>query len=646
MKPHPLFLNILLIGVFSFSLLTPEEVSGASPEDRRSGASPEDRRSGASPEYRRSGASPEDRRSGASPEDRRSGASPEDRRSGETALVLIPATFGTLEGLPPLLNIAAITAGGLHTCARTSGGGVKCWGYNGNGQLGDGTTTDRTKPVNVSGLASGVSAIAAGDSHTCALTSGGGVKCWGANYFGQLGEGTTTQRLTPVDVSGLASGVIAIAAGDSHTCALTSGGGVKCWGRNDYGQLGDGTTTQRLTPVDVSLLASGVSAIAAGKYHTCALIAGGWVMCWGYNAAGQLGDGTTTDRYTPVDVLLASGVSTIATGANHTCALTAGGGVKCWGWNGSGQLGDGTTTDRTTPVDVSGLASGVSAIAAGGLHTCARTAGGGVKCWGRNAEGQLGDGTTTDRYTPVDVSGLASGVSAIAAGYYHTCARTAGGGVKCWGWNAFGQLGDGTTTNRLTPVNVVVATLTKTYRSTGSQDGWVLESSETSSTGGTLNATATTFVLGDNAQDKQYRAILSFDTSGLPDNAVITKVTLKIRKQGLVGTDPFTTHGNIKVDVRKGAFGGNNALQLADFQAAASKNAAGTIKNTPSSGWYPVTFNSSAFTYINLTGMTQFRLRFAIDDNNDHGADYLKFYSGNYSNTSLRPLLVIEYYVP
>jgi alpha-tubulin suppressor-like RCC1 family protein len=560
--------------------------------------------------------------------------------------VLIPATFGTLEGLPPLLNIAAITAGGLHTCARTSGGGVKCWGYNGNGQLGDGTTTDRTKPVNVSGLASGVSAIAAGDSHTCALTSGGGVKCWGANYFGQLGEGTTTQRLTPVDVSGLASGVIAIAAGDSHTCALTSGGGVKCWGRNDYGQLGDGTTTQRLTPVDVSLLASGVSAIAAGKYHTCALIAGGWVMCWGYNAAGQLGDGTTTDRYTPVDVLLASGVSTIATGANHTCALTAGGGVKCWGWNGSGQLGDGTTTDRTTPVDVSGLASGVSAIAAGGLHTCARTAGGGIKCWGRNAEGQLGDGTTTDRYTPIDVSGLASGVSAIAAGYYHTCARTAGGGVKCWGWNAFGQLGDGTTTNRLTPVNVVVATLTKTYRSTGSQDGWVLESSETSSTGGTLNATATTFVLGDNAQDKQYRAILSFNTGALPDTAVITKVTLKIRKQGLVGTDPFTALGGLRVDMRKPFFGTTVGLVISDFQATAGKSTVATFGVTPVSNWYSAVLNATGRAYINLTGTTQFRLRFATDDNNNNIADYMKFFSGNYSSVSLYPLLVIQYYVP
>jgi alpha-tubulin suppressor-like RCC1 family protein/pimeloyl-ACP methyl ester carboxylesterase len=352
-------------------------------------------------------------------------------------------------------GVVAIATGQWHTCALTTGGGVKCWGWNEHGQLGDGTTTNRLVPADVSGLASGVAAFAAGWSHSCALTTGGGVKCWGWNEYGQLGDGTTTNHPTPVNVSGLASGVAAIVAGWSHTCALTTGGGIKCWGHNYYGQLGDGTATDHYIPVDVSELSSGVAAIAASGWHTCALTTGGGIKCWGHNGSGQLGDGTASQRLAPVDINgLTSGVAAVAAGGSQICALTTGGGIKCWGSNYYGQLGDGTGISRYTPVDVSGLTSGVVAIAAGGIHTCTLTTAGGVKCWGWNERGQLGDGTTASRYTPVDVSGLTSGVAAIAAGNHHTCALTTGGGVKCWGWNEYGQLGDGTTTVRLTPVNV------------------------------------------------------------------------------------------------------------------------------------------------------------------------------------------------
>ena len=194
--------------------------------------------------------------------------------------------------------------------------------------------------------------IAAGAEHTCALTSSGGVRCWGRNNYGQLGDGTTTDRLTPVEVSGLAEDVQSIEAGAEHTCALTSSGGVMCWGRNDYGQLGDGTTTDRLTPVEVNGLAEDVQSIEAGAEYTCALTASGDTMCWGRNDYGQLGDGTTTDRLTPVEVNdLAVAVQAIAAGPEHSCALTSGD-IRCWGGNGRGQLGDGTTTDRLTPVEV------------------------------------------------------------------------------------------------------------------------------------------------------------------------------------------------------------------------------------------------------------------------------------------------------
>ena len=340
---------------------------------------------------------------------------------------------------------AAISANGNgHTCALTTSGAVKCWGNNWiNGR--------HLTPVDVVGLDSGVAAVSAGGYHTCALTTSGAVKCWGINWYGQLGinSTTTTAHLTPVDVVGLDSGVAAISAGGYHTCALTTSGAVKCWGANWYGQLGDGTTTDCYTPVDVVGLDSGVAAISAGGGYTCALTTSGAVKCWGWGA-GSL---------TPADkVGLDGGVAAISAGAVHTCALTTSGAVKCWGANYSGELGDGTTTGRYTPVDVVGLDGGVAAISAGGGHTCALTTSGAVKCWGGNSVGQLGDGTTTGRYTPVDVVGLDSGVAAISAGGgdgFHTCALTTSGTVKCWGINQYGQLGDGTTTKRYTPVDVV-----------------------------------------------------------------------------------------------------------------------------------------------------------------------------------------------
>ncbi|OGO56018.1 MAG: hypothetical protein A2Z32_06130 [Chloroflexi bacterium RBG_16_69_14] len=313
--------------------------------------------------------------------------------------------------------IGRIATGGQHTCALTSVGEVKCWGSNESGQLGNGTTTDSTVPVDVAGLGNGVKTIAAGGRHTCALTSEGGVRCWGANESGQLGNGTTSDSSAPVAVSGMEIGVVAIASGGGHTCALTVEGGVKCWGSNSYQQLGNGTTTDSRTPGAVSDLASGVGAIAAGDIHSCALTSGGGVKCWGYAGSGGLGGGV------PDDVPgLATGVTSIAASYEQTCALTVDHVVKCWsGFDGSG------------PVDVSGLGSGTIAISAGfDGHTCALTTGGMVKCWGGPNDS-----------IPVDVAGLESGVTAIAAGGWHTCAVIRGGGVRCWGDNWSGQLGNG-----------------------------------------------------------------------------------------------------------------------------------------------------------------------------------------------------------
>lgn len=352
---------------------------------------------------------------------------------------------------------ASLGGGYGHTCGITAAGRVRCWGDNERGQLGDGTTTSRPTGVDVTGLGSGVATLGAGAFHTCVLTAAGGVKCWGQNDFGQLGDGTTTNRPTPVDVSGLTSGVVALGVGFYHACVVTAAGGVKCWGRNLYGALGDGTTTNRPTPVDVSGLASGVAVVTAGFDHSCALTTANGLKCWGSNSDGRLGDGTSTDRRTPVDVQgLTSGVTAVSAGANHTCALTTAGGVQCWGNDAFGQLGDGSRIPpyRFTAADVSGLTSGIVAIGAGALHTCALTATGAVKCWGANEKGQLGDGTMTVRLTPIDVTTLGTSVSELAVGEYHTCVVTTPGAAECWGNNSDGQLGDGTTAVRLAPVDV------------------------------------------------------------------------------------------------------------------------------------------------------------------------------------------------
>lgn len=355
----------------------------------------------------------------------------------------------TLDDSEGDITAVTIATGWLYTCALTSAGGVKCWGDNYYGQLGDGTTTDRYTPVDVVGLGSGVAAIAAGEGHTCAVTTAGGMKCWGRNSEGRLGDDTMIDRYTPVDVVGLTSGVKAIAIGIWQTCVLTSNGGVKCWGLHNH--------SYELTPIDVLGLTSGVEAITRRGYvHTCALTYTGGVKCWGYNTFGQLGDGTRMESYTPVDVLgLTSGVDAIDAGCGHTCAITSTAGIKCWGNNWKGQLGNDNTYCQIcnieqyeypcciTPVDVMGLASDIVAVATGGWHTCALTSTGGMKCWGENHSGELGDGTTTDRYIPMDVVGLTSGVSEIAAGHGHTCALTSTGGVKCWGINGSGQLGNG-----------------------------------------------------------------------------------------------------------------------------------------------------------------------------------------------------------
>ena len=356
----------------------------------------------------------------------------------------------------PDSDYTAVRTSHYNSCGITRQGALKCWGNNDWGQLGNGSTDRKYIPTLVRGLEAGVASVATGYHHTCALTTLGGVKCFGYNAQGQVGDGTTAQRITPAPVSGLSSGVVQVESGYLHSCALTAAGAVKCWGYNNYGQLGDGSTTNSAVPVDVVGLRSGVVQIDLGHEYSCALLATGAVRCWGYNGNGELGDNSAVSRYTPRNVSgLSSGVASIAAGFNHTCALLVSGAVRCWGYNGYAQIGDNTTANRYVPTAVSGLSSGVARVEVGGHHTCALTTAGGVKCWGRNDLGQLGDGTTTRRQIPTDVPGMASGVIELSTSNSHTtCVIVENDTLKCWGYNDWGQLGNISTVSSTTPVTV------------------------------------------------------------------------------------------------------------------------------------------------------------------------------------------------
>ncbi len=374
-----------------------------------------------------------------------------------TYVVCLLASNASAQALPsgPAESMLAIVSGGItHTCARAPDGGVQCWGQGNRLGLAEDADNHAT-PVRVAGLPSVVRSVVAGNDHTCALTAAGGVMCWSDNTFGELGDGSTDFRAQPVAVAGLTSGVVALGAGDNDTCAVLASGGIKCWGTNDFGELGDATTIERDSPVDVAGLDSAATAVTSRLGHTCALLATGAVECWGRGLEGELDNGSELSSSAPVFVSgLTSGAIGVAAGSLHTCAALATGGVKCWGQDDSGEVGDGTfsPTNRLKPVNVLGLTDAVVAITAGNAHTCVLTKLGGVKCWGTNNHGQLGDGTTIARNTPVNVVGLQQGVKAIGAGYEHTCAVLTSGAIVCWGDNPAGQLGDGSFTQRPTPV--------------------------------------------------------------------------------------------------------------------------------------------------------------------------------------------------
>ena len=348
-----------------------------------------------------------------------------------------------------------LTTGDGFSCAVVSSGSLKCWGANGSGQLGDGTTTPRLLPTASAGGFSFV-AVSAGNNHACGLLSDGSAYCWGANDVGQLGTGGTSASptLTPVAVSGGLK-FARIRAGAWFTCGLTTGGGVYCWGQDGgSGRIGNNSFSDQPSPTRVTGTRMYLDVSLFGNNHACALATTGAAYCWGYNFDGEIGNNSQADVGLPTLVSGARTYSAIASATYHSCALQASGAAWCWGDNNVEQLGWGTPPqDALVPGAVLG-GNVFTSLFAGGGHTCGLTSAGVARCWGFNDLGSLGDGTITRRLTPVTVSGGLT-FSTLALGENFSCGLTQSGSVYCWGYNASGQLGDGFIANRLTPVLII-----------------------------------------------------------------------------------------------------------------------------------------------------------------------------------------------
>lgn len=351
----------------------------------------------------------------------------------------------------PLGSVSALTSGIYHSCATAGEAGLFCWGNNDEGQLGTGKFSPSPLAVAIEG-SGGLYSIAAGFLTTCGLAFGGDAFCWGDNEYGSLGSGDSPPRsAVPVAVASEVN-FNSITVGGLHACGLGSEGEAYCWGFNGFGQLGDGTTTDRSTPVRVAVDAT-FRSISAGYIHTCGITTAGQVLCWGLNEFGQLGDGSTVDRSIPGAVGGQRQFTEVSSGGLHTCALTEAGEAFCWGFNDFGQLGNGTTQEVLQPLSVGEMR--FASLSAGGLHTCGVSTEGAGYCWGYNGSGALGDDTLQDSAFPVLVEGGYS-FGLIRSGLHHTCgAVVQEGRVVCWGYNRFGQLGDGSRLNRPEPVDVL-----------------------------------------------------------------------------------------------------------------------------------------------------------------------------------------------
>lgn len=350
----------------------------------------------------------------------------------------------------------SISAGATHTCGidtSQSAGTLKCWGNNFYGQLGDNSQTDRLLPT-VIDVGTVYTQVSVGSEHTCAITGTNVLKCWGRNGFGQLGLGTVVNSSVPVVVDAGTS-YIALSVGGNTSCAIASGGQLKCWGYNGYGSIGDNTTANRAVPTDVNV-GTLYKQVSTSGNTTCGITSTDALKCWGNNQYAQIGDGTTTQRTAPIVIDSGESYKKIVSSSIasfFTCGLTTANKIKCWGTNQYGQLGDGTTSTRSLPVTIN-ASKNYSDLSVGYVHTCAiEDLSGQLYCWGKNEFGQLGDYTMTMQTSEVigDTSKL---YRAISLGYNYTCGRTNKNLLRCWGRNDFGQIGDGSSLDVLYPKSI------------------------------------------------------------------------------------------------------------------------------------------------------------------------------------------------
>lgn len=339
--------------------------------------------------------------------------------NGTTQPSLVPIQVTALGN-----QVAQVTVGDLFTCAIKVDHTLWCWGNNVSGQLGDGLTDDSLVPVQITAVGSDVAEVSAGDLFTCARKGDGTLWCWGSGY---LGDGTVGQRSTPGQVTALGNTVAQVSTGSAAACARKADGTLWCWGDNEFGIVGDGTTVERTTPVQVTTLGTGVAEVSVGDLFACARKTDGNVWCWGTNDHAQLGDGSTNDHFLPAAVIgLGKAAIQISANGRHACAIRVDNTLGCWGSNFNGEIGDGSVIDRPNPVKVSVFVDNIAEVSAGINHTtCARLGDGRVACWGANSTGALGDGTTVDRHVPVSaIPPTAQGVS-VPAGSVWTSAALA-----------------------------------------------------------------------------------------------------------------------------------------------------------------------------------------------------------------------------